>query len=413
MPTDETVQQLDVGRIRQQFPALESGIAFFDGAGGTQTPMRVADAIRDTLLEPLANRGGANLAQRNAERAVIECREALADFLGVESRCIVFGRSMTSLTFDVSRALAKTWQTGDEIILTRLEHDSNVYPWMLAAERSGASIRWADFDPDTAEFDFEQFRNLLSERTKLVAVTGASNVIGTMPNLRSIAEAAHAAGALIFVDGVHYSAHALIDIKELDIDLFVCSPYKFYGPHCGVLAGKPEVLEALQVDKLRPSPDNTPERFELGTLPYELMAGTTAAIAFIADVVCSEGDRRTRLKRSITAIVAHEHALCGDIEEALRAITGARLYARSRRRTPTLFVDFAHQNSAAISTHLASRAINAPAGSFYALEPCKRLGLGVAGAIRISVGVYTNANDVERLIETLSQYIEHDGKRSL
>ncbi len=399
------MQQLNVESVRQQFPALESGIAFFDGAGGTQTPVVVADAIRDTLLGPLANRGTGNPAQLNAERAVTECRSALADFLGTEPESVVFGRSMTGLTFEVARALSADWREGDEVILTRLEHDANVQPWLAAAERTGVRVRWADFDPESAEFEFEGFLELLNERTKLVAITGASNVIGTMPDLKAVAQAAHAVNALIYVDGVHYAAHELVDVNGWGVDLFACSPYKFYGPHCGVLAGKMEVLESLSVDKLRPSPDSVPERFELGTLPYEQMAGTTAAVDFIAGLVAAEGSRRERLAASIAAMSAHEHALCTKIEERLSAMPGARLYARAARRTPTIFVNFSGNNGASLTRHLASNGINAPSSSFYALEPCERLGLGVAGATRITLAVYNDQSDVERLCEAVTQVV--------
>jgi cysteine desulfurase family protein (TIGR01976 family) len=268
---------LDVAALRARFPSLASGIAHFDGPGGTQTPAVVGDAIARTLTGPLSNRGTSVVSERNADDAVAAFRAAVADLLGADPRGIVYGRSATQLTYDISRALAKTWSEGDEIVVSQLDHDGNVRPWIQAAQARGVTVRWLRLDPDSAELDLDDLTEVVNERTRLVAVTAASNLLGTIPPVAEIAAQAHAVGALVYVDGVHYTAHASVDMRALGADFFVCSPYKFFGPHCAALAADPELLETLHPDKLLPSTDAVPERFELGTLPYEIMAGVTGS----------------------------------------------------------------------------------------------------------------------------------------
>jgi cysteine desulfurase family protein (TIGR01976 family) len=397
---------LDVEKIRAHFPALQpgpqTGAAHFDGPGGSQTPDVVADAIRDTLLRPLANRGTTTDAERNAEAIVGACRSAVGDLLNADPGGVIFGRSMTELTFALSRTLSATWRPDDEVIVSRLDHDANVRPWVIAAERAGAVIRWADFDPDTGEMSVDGVVAQLSDRTRLIAITAASNLIGTMPDVGAIAAAAHDAGALVYVDGVHYTAHHAVDVDALGADFFACSPYKFLGPHCGLVAARPDLLDGLHPDKLLPSTDRVPERFELGTLPYELMAGTTAAIEFLAGFAGAEGDRRSRIVASMAALAEHEDALRVWIEDALPALPGVTLYSRAQRRTPTLLFTIAGHQPAAISTALAVHGVNAPAGSFYAYEAARRLGLGAAGGVRVGLAPYSNTADAHRLIEALT-----------
>jgi cysteine desulfurase family protein (TIGR01976 family) len=399
----------DIDQLRAHFPALQGGAAHFDGPGGSQTPDVVADAIRRTLCGPLANRGTATEAERNAEDAVRGAREALADLLGADVRGIVFGRSMTALTMDMARTIAKEWGEGDEVVVTRLDHDANVRPWVIAAERAGATVRWADFDPATGELAPDQIRAVLSERTCLVALTAASNLIGTRPDVPAIASLVHEAGAWLYVDGVHLTAHAPVDVIALGADFFACSPYKFLGPHCGVVAARPELLEDLHPDKLLPATNTVPERFELGTLPYELMAGTTAAIDFLADVVPGGGSRREQVLRSIGTIEDYEDALRAQLETELRQLPGVTIYSRAARRTPTLLVDFAGHDAHRIYRYLGERGVNAPAGSFYAYEASRRLGLGEAGALRIGLAPYTDASDVQRLLDGLGAYFSTAG----
>jgi len=396
----------DVDAVRSHFPALDKGFAHFDGPGGSQVPDLVADAIRDALLQPMANRGRVTEAERHSDDLVTGCRTALADLLNADPRGIVFGRSMTALTFDLSRALAKTWRSGDEVVVTRLDHDGNVRPWVYAAEAAGATLRWADFDPATGELEPAAIEAVLSHRTRLVAVTGASNLIGTRPDLATIIERVHSAGALCFVDGVHLAAHAPVDVSGWDADFFACSPYKFLGPHCGVLAAKPAVLDGVVPDKLIPAPDHIPERFEQGTLPYELMAGTTAAVDFLAGIACqSATGRRDRIVESMSAVERYEDGLRQHIEHGLSQLPGLTLWSRARRRTPTLLVTFERHAAADAYRFLAERGVNAPAGSFYAPEPSRHLGLGDQGGLRLGLAPYSTAEDADRLLAGLAAFL--------
>ncbi|EHN79368.1 aminotransferase [Streptomyces coelicoflavus ZG0656] len=394
---------LDVDAIRAQIPALKSGSARFDAPGGTQTPQPVIDAIAEALSNPLANRGRTTEGERNADGIVADARAALADLLGAEPRGIVLGRSATQLAYDLSRTLAKSWGPGDEVVVTRLDHDSNIRPWVQAAESAGATVRWADFDPATGELRPEHIEAVLSPRTRLVAVTAASNLIGTMPDLPAIARLAHGVGALCHVDAVHYASHAVVDPAVLGADTLVCSPYKFLGPHLGVLAARPEFLETLRPDKLLPSSDAVPERFELGTLPYELLAGARAAVDFLAGLEPdARGTRRDRLVASFAALEAHEDVLRERIERGLAGLDGVTVYSRAARRTPTLLFTVAGLRPADVYGRLAERGVDAPAGSFYALEASRRLGLGDAGAVRVGLAPYTSADDVDRLLTALA-----------
>ncbi|MFG3158852.1 cysteine desulfurase-like protein [Streptomyces sp. NPDC048232] len=394
---------LDVDAIRAQIPALKSGSARFDAPGGTQTPQPVIDAIGEALANPLANRGRTTEGERNADGIVADARGALGDLLATDPRGIVLGRSATQLAYDLSRTLAKAWGPGDEVVVTRLDHDSNIRPWIQAAEAVGASVRWADFDPATGELLPEHIETVLSPRTRLVAVTAASNLIGTMPDLPAVARLAHGVGALLHVDAVHYASHAVVDPAALGADTLVCSPYKFLGPHLGVLAARPDFLETLRPDKLLPSSDAVPERFELGTLPYELLAGTRAAVDFLAGLEPdAQGGRRERLVASFAALERHEDALRRRIEAGLADLGGITVHSRAARRTPTLLFTVAGLSPAEVYRRLAERGVDAPAGTFYALEASRQLGLGDEGAVRVGLAPYTSADDVDRLLTALA-----------
>ncbi|MFC9691269.1 cysteine desulfurase-like protein [Kribbella sp. NPDC056951] len=384
----------DVIAVRKQFPALSEGAAHFDGPGGSQTPQVVADAVSATLTSALANRGQLTPAERRADGIVHDARTAMADLLGSTADGIVFGRSMTQLTYDFSRTLAKAWGPGDEIVVSRLDHDANVRPWVQAAEAAQATVRWLEFDRETSELD--DLTPLLSDRTKLVAVTGASNLLGTRPDTEAIATQVHEAGALLYVDGVHLTAHAPVDTSYADF--YVCSPYKFFGPHLGVLTARPELLETLRPDKLLPATDVVPERFELGTLPYELLAGTTAAVDFLANLGGDGATRRERLNDSLALVEAHEDALRDDLEARLQAVPGLVLYGHAARRTPTLLFTLDGHTPGEVAQHLAAAGVNAPAGTFYAYEPARHLGL-TDGAVRAGLAPYTDQSDVDRLVE--------------
>ncbi len=397
---------IDVEGVRRHFPALAAG-AYFDGPGGTQTPGPVADAVRDTLLGPLSNRGQLSPGERNASAAVGAARQAMADLLGADPRGIVFGRSMTQLTFDFSRTLSRDWQAGDDIVVSRLDHDANVRPWVLAAQSRGAIVHWIDFDPGRTELDLAEVEAALTRRTRLVALTGASNLLGTRPDLPGIARLVHQAGALFYVDGVHLTPHAFVDVVALGADFYVCSPYKFLGPHCGVLAAAPALLETLRPDKLVPATGEVPERFELGTLPYELMAGTTAAVDFLAGLLLEhQTDRRQRLRRSLAALEQHEQDLRLALERGVAELPGVRLLSRARIRTPTVLLDFDRRRPAEVSQFLAGRNVFAPSGTFYAYEAAARMGLDPQrGALRAGIAPYTCRPDVDRLVEGLREAV--------
>jgi cysteine desulfurase family protein (TIGR01976 family) len=391
--------------VRAHFPALQAGIAHFDGPGGTQVPDTVARAVAETLTSPIANRGRVTAAERLADDVVRGARQAVADLLGADPRGVVFGRSATQLTFDVSRALAAGWGPGDEVVVSRLDHDANVRPWVIAAEAAGATVRWAAFDPATGELTADDVAEVLTERTRLVAVTGASNLIGTRPPVAEIAALVHGVGALLAVDGVHLTAHAPIDVAALGADLYTCSPYKFLGPHCGTLTADPALLESLTPAKLLPSSNDVPERFELGTLPYELLAGTTAAVDFLAGLAPAGGTRRERLIAAMTMLEAYEDDLREHLEAGLTALPGVRLWSRAGHRTPTLLLTFDGRDAADAYRLLAERGVNAPAGSFYAIETSRWLGLGDAGGLRAGLAPYSDRDDVERLLTGLREFL--------
>lgn len=398
----------DVAAVRAQFPALASGVAHFDGPGGTQTPRPVLEAVAAAMAAPLSNRGTLTPGERNASALVADGRSAMADLLAADPAGIVFGRSATQLTYDFSRTLAKTWAPGDEVVVSRLDHDSNVRPWIQAAEAAGAVVRWVDFDPESGELTPDHVRAALSERTRLVAVTAASNLIGTCPDIPGIARSAHDVGALLYVDGVHYTAHAAVDVGALGADLYVCSSYKFFGPHLGILAGRVELLETLKPDKLLPSTDAVPERFEFGTLPYELLAGVRAAVDFTAGIGAQgeSAERRERLVAAAALVEAHEDPLRRRIEAGLAGFEDVTVHSRARRRTPTLLLTIEGRSTQDAYRYLAERKVHAPAGSFYAIEASRRLGLGDDGALRVGLTPYNEADEVDRLLQGLADFLK-------
>jgi cysteine desulfurase family protein (TIGR01976 family) len=397
---------LDVARVRSSFPALEQGVAYFDGPGGTQVPREVAQAIADTISAGISNRGAVTAAERRAEAIVVGARAAVADLLGCTAAGVVFTRSATQATFDVSRALAKQWGAGDEVVVTRLDHDANIRPWVIAAESAGATVRWVDFDQQTADLTVADVEAQLSDRTRLVAVTGASNLLGTRPDIAAIADAVHGAGALLYVDGVHLTPHAAISVPDLGADFYACSPYKFLGPHHGVVVADPGLLADLDPDKLLPATDAVPERFELGTLPYETLAGTTAAVDFLAGLASTAPDRRTRIVESMRAVEVHEDELFATLLDGLSGIAGVTLHGSPKRRTPTVLFSVAGRAPREVYEHLAGLGVNAPAGNFYALEASRWLGLEDAGAVRAGLAPYTDEQDVARLVDGVAELVK-------
>ncbi|KQT91650.1 cysteine desulfurase [Marmoricola sp. Leaf446] len=397
------MDDLDLERVRRAFPALADGRARFDSPGGSLTPTVVAEAVADTLVAGLSNRGPVNPSERRADEVVTAARAAVADLVGGDPRGVVFGRSMTELTWSLARTLAAGWGPGDEVVVTRLDHDADVRPWVTLAERVGATVRWLGFDRVTGELD--DVTDVLGERTRLVAVTGASNLIGTRPDVAAVAAAAHAVGALVHLDAVHLVPHAAVDLTALGVDLLACSPYKFFGPHHGALVASPDLLERLRPDKLLPSTDAVPERFELGTLPYELLAGTTAAVDFVAALVPSGAAeppaRRERVLTSMAAVERHEAALLARLLDGLGSMGHVRTHGRAARRTPTVLLEVEGRAGREVHEHLGSLGINAPASNFYAIEASRWLGLGDAGAVRVGLAAYSSEDDVDRLLAGL------------
>ena len=396
----------DVNKVRASFPSLNTGLAFFCGPGGSQVPDVVGKTISDAITKPISNRNVNTESEKNAEEIVLSFRAAVADLIDVDPRGVVYGRSWTQLTYDFSRTLAKNWGPGDEVVVTTLDHDSNVRPWVQAAEAVGATVRWAQLDPNTTELSVEAVESVLSAKTKLVAVTGAGNTIGTRPDLKAIGAAVHKVGALFYVDAVHLTPHAPISAKEFGADFIGFSFYKMFGPHCAALAAAPALLETLQNDKLLPATNVVPERFEFGTLPYELMAGSVAAIDYIANLAPgSATSRREKIVNSMRALEAYEDELLEYMESSLKALPGITLYGHAKKRTPTLYFSFKGFESAEIYKAMAKKSVTLPASNFYALETSRKLGLGDAGALRAGLAPYSTREDVDRLVAGLKEII--------
>ena len=289
------------------------------------------------------------------------------------------------------------------MVLSRLDHDAHVRPWVAAAESAGATLRWVGFDRETAELSVYDVTAELSPRTRLVAVTGASNLLGTRPDIPAIADAVHETGALLYVDGVHLTPHAPLSFRDLGADFYACSPYKFLGPHHGLVVADPSLLEELHPDKLLPSSDEVPERFELGTLPYEVLAGTTAAVDFIAGLASTAPDRRSRVLESMAVVEEYEDALFARLLEGLSSLDAVTLHGSAKRRTPTALFSVAGHSGDDVYQHLARLDVNAPASSFYALEASRWIGLGDTGAVRAGIAPYTNDDDVDRLLAGVAE----------
>ena len=396
----------DVHKIRSHFPSLNTGLAFFCGPGGSQVPDVVGAAIANAITKPISNRNTNTESEKNAEEIVLGFRQAVGDLIDVDPRGVVYGRSWTQLSYDFSRTLAKNWGPGDEVVVSRLDHDSNVRPWIQAAEAVGATVRWAEIDLETTELTVAAVEAVLSTKTKLVAVTGAGNTIGTRPDLKAIGVAVHKVGALFYVDGVHLTPHAAISAKEIGADFFGLSFYKLMGPHCAALAASPELLETLNNDKLLPATSAVPERFEFGTLPYELMAGCIAAIDFIAEMAPGNGStRREKIVNSMNALEKYEDGLLEYLESSVKALPGVVMYGHAKHRTPTIYFSCTGHSSADIYAAMASKGVTLPASNFYALEVSRKLGLGDAGALRAGLAPYSIKDDVDRLVAGLKEIL--------
>lgn len=396
----------DVHKIRSDFPALDSGLAFFDGPGGSQVPTVVGQAISEAIIKPISNRNVTTESERNAEEIVINFRQAVADLINGDPGGVVYGRSWTQLTYDFSRTLAKTWKKGDEIIVTTLDHDSNIRPWIQAAEAVGVVVRWAGFDVTTGELPTSAISELMTEKTRLVAITGAGNTLGTRPDINGISKEVHRTNALLYVDGVHLTPHSAIDMQEIGADFYGFSFYKFFGPHCAAIVANTSLLQRLNNDKLAPSTDAIPERFEFGTLPYELMAGCTAAIDYVAGLGGSVHERRReRILESMAELERYERELFAFMEFEISDIPGITAYGHAKTRTPTMYFNMKGFQPLEVYRHLATLKINATAGNFYALEASRALGLGDTGAVRAGLAPYCTKEDVLRLVTGLRQLV--------
>jgi cysteine desulfurase family protein (TIGR01976 family) len=375
---------------RERFPGLADGWARLDGPAGTQMVDDAIEAMAAWMRSGHgANHGGAFLAAERTDALVAQARASAAALLGADAAGIVFGPSMTALTMHFAGAVGRSLRPGDEIVCTRLDHDANVTPWLIAADRAGAQVRFAEPEPDTLELPASAVEAVLSERTRWVAVTAASNAVGTIPDLPGIVAAAHAVGARVWLDAVHATPHRAIDVAALGADAVVCSAYKWFGPHVGVLWARPELLATLQPDKLRPSPDTVPERWELGTAPFEALAGVRAAADFV-----------TSLDRE--AVRAHEGRLLARMAERLGAIDGVTMHGAARDRTSTVMFSVAGRSSYDVAAALARAEVAVWHGNYYALELSRWLGLEPDGAVRAGCVAYNDAEDVERLLEAVA-----------
>ncbi|MFF5075807.1 cysteine desulfurase-like protein [Actinoplanes sp. NPDC000266] len=384
----------DVSRVRSGYPALAEGFAQLDGAGGTQPAAAVIDAITDAMRTAVSNRGTAHEPARRSGEIVAAARSAVADLVGGDPEGVVFGPSATALTYLVARTLAQGWGPGDEVVLSRLDHDANIRPWV----QTGATIRWAEVDPVTGELGVAQYRELVGPRTRLVAVTAASNAVGTVPAVREIADLAHAAGALVFVDGVHATAHRPTDVAALGADFYVTSAYKWSGPHYAAVVADPAVWEPLHPAKLVPSPAGVPGRFEYGTLSFELLAGITAAVDHLAGLTGAEGDRRTRLLASMTAAAEHETRLLDRLLSGLAAIDGITVLPAPADRCPTVSFRVAGRTPAEVAHALGAQGLCVSYGDYYAYEYFA----GTEGAVRVSLYHYNTEEEVDRLLQGFS-----------
>lgn len=412
-----TLSDTIVDDLRSQFPSLSrmhggQAAVYFDGPAGTQVPRRVIDAITSYLTTHNANHEGVFATSIESDRMLEQAHRAAADLVGTEDAGeVAFGANMTTLTFALSRALAKTWQPGDEIILSRLEHDANFTPWVLAAADAGVKVHYVDFDPADCTLMVQQYHQLLCDRTKLVAVGCASNAVGTVNPVGQICQWAAEVGALSFLDAVHYAPHDLIDAAKWNCDFLVCSAYKFFGPHIGILYGRRELLESLRPYKLRPCSDELPARWMTGTQNHECIAGVLAAIDYIADIgrlvsKQSSLDRREALRAAYPSIREYETRLLvqllgGLAEKPELKIWGITDSDRLGDRLPTVALTHETMNSRQLAEKLAAAGIFTWHGNYYALPVTKRLGLEPEGMLRIGLTHYNTAAEVDRLLQSL------------
>jgi cysteine desulfurase family protein (TIGR01976 family) len=404
MPT-----QLNLQTIRAQFPALartqnHQPVIFADGPAGSQVPVSVAQAMTDYLLTTNANHGGCFATSVESDAILHQAHQDAAAFLGTnDPECIVFGNNMTTLTFAFSRALAQTWQQGDEIVLSRCDHDANVTPWVLAAEDRGVTVRWIEINQDDCTLNLDSLKKVLTNRTRLVAVGMASNAVGTVHPVKMIADLAHAVGALVFLDAVHYAPHGLIDAPATGADFIVCSAYKFFGPHVGILWGQRTHLERLRPYKVRPAANTLSDRWMTGTQNHEGIAGVSAAIKYLASLSDHGATLRERLVHAYQAIAVHESALGSRFLEGLASLRGFRVLGQKSMNQRVSTFGIIHETITAerLSKRLAQDGIFTWAGNFYALPLTEALNLEPAGMLRIGFLHYNTIDEVDHVVEAL------------
>jgi len=415
-----TVRKLDVEWVRQQFPALHQTVngqpaVFFDAPGGTQVPQQVIDAISEYLSKWNANLGGAFLTSRRSELIVQQAHQAMADFFNCSSDEVVFGANMTTLTFALSRAIGRDLKAGDELLVTCLDHDANVSPWVCLEER-GAKVRTADIKTADCTIDMFDLQAKIRRNTRLVAVGWAANAVGTINDVREAIRLAHDVGAMTFIDAVHYAPHGLVDVKAIDTDFLACSSYKFFGPHQGILYGKRELLQRLRPYKLRVCSEKLPDRWETGTQNHECMAGVTAAIDYIAEVGRHHSSevhtRREAIVAAYEVFRQHERELAAQLISGLLAIPGLTFYgitdpAKFNQRTPTVAIRMDGYTPRELAELLGERGIFTWDGNYYAINLAERLGVQQSGGmLRIGLAHYNTAEEVERLLTELRTLAE-------
>jgi cysteine desulfurase family protein (TIGR01976 family) len=396
-----------VHAIRSHFPALarqheEQPVAYFDGPGGTQVPQTVVDAIADYLLHHNANTHWLYPTSIETDAALAAARRAFADFFNGAPSEVVFGANMTTLTFHLSRALGRRWGPGDEIVVTELDHHANVDPWRALVKDRGLTVRAVKVDAGSGQLDWDDFERAVTPRTRLVAVGGASNAVGTVNDVRRAAALAKAEGALLFVDAVHYAPHELVDVKALECDFLACSPYKFYGPHLGVLWGRQSLLESLDPPKLAPASDKAPELLETGTQNHEGIVGAAAAVDFLASL-SGLPDRRAALAETFAALQKQGQRLVDRLWSGLGKVRGLRLYGPSpmKPRTPTVAFSIEGRTSDEVATALAKKGLFVSNGDFYATTLVEKLGHAADGLVRVGAACYTTEDEIERLLDAV------------
>jgi len=405
--------RFDSVAIRARFPALRRLVAgrqaaYLDGPGGTQVPLEVIQAMSGFLERGGSNHGGPFVTSWETDATTQAAREAMADLLNAEPREVAFGQNMTSLTLAFSRALSSTWQPGDEIIVTWLDHDANITPWVLAAQDRGVKVRWLDLNPADCTLRYDLLPDLLNDKTRLLAVTYASNAVGSITQMERVVQLAHQAGALVYVDAVHYAPHGLVDVRAVDCDFLVCSAYKFFGPHTGVFYGKYDLLDSIHAYKVRPAPNEPPEKWETGTQSFESLAGVEAAVDYIASL--GEGSsRRARIEDAMSEIRVHGEMISRRFLAGAHEVPGLRVFGitapqRLHERTPTFAVSLPGRTPDEVAEYLGKKGIFVWSGHYYAVAPMERLGvLEAGGLVRIGFTHYNTNEEVDRVLNELGK----------